>query len=335
MSGLTGARDAPRGKRRWSVWRWVGGLGLLLALGLAGPRVHVDGRFRMPRLGTDLGAELDAAEAALGVDPAVAQRIVWHDPARREPTPLAVVQLHGFSATHRETAPLSEQVAAALGANLYLSRLQGHGLDGAALGAASASAWVADADRAMAIGTRIGRRVVLIGVSTGATLALLLNARPQWRDRMAATVLISPNLLPNAAGAGLLDGPWGRQIAWLATAGEYSFEPVNADHARYWTTRYPSRVLPEMMALVTHVQSLRPAWVGRPALVLYAPRDQVIRADQVAATCAQASAWRCELIADAEDPAQHVLAGAILSPSTTEPTVATILAYVHGLAPQP
>jgi hypothetical protein len=79
-------------------------------------------------------------------------------------------------------------------------------------------------------------------------------------------VLISPNLRPKAAGAGLLGGPWGRQIAWIGTGGENSFEPVNADHARYWTTRHPSRVLAEMMALVGHVRALQADWVARPCV---------------------------------------------------------------------
>ena len=329
-SSPEGANGAEPQRRRSSAWRWSGLFGLLLALGLAGPRAQVDGSFRPVALSADLGAEISATEAALAVDPTVARRIVWQHPAARDVTPLAVVYLHGFSATHRETAPLSEQVAAALGANLYLTRLNGHGLDGAALGTATANAWLADADRAMAIGSRIGQRVVLIGVSTGATLALLLNARPHWRDSIAATVLISPNLVPNATGARLLAGPWGRQIAWLATGGEYAFEPLNADHARYWTTRYPSRVLAEVMALVAHVRAQQPDWVARPALVFYSPRDSVIRADLVAATCAQASAWQCEVVADANDPSQHVLAGDILSPDTTARMAAAIVTYVQA-----
>jgi hypothetical protein len=330
--GPEGANGPTRRTGPLPAWSWFGLLVLVLAAGLAGPRVQVDGAFRPPALGADLDAEIDAGEAALAVDPAVARRIVWRQPATRDVTPLAVVYLHGFSATHRETAPLAEHVAAALGANLYLARLSGHGLDGPALGAASANEWVADADRAMAIGSRIGRRVVLIGVSTGATLALLLNARPQWRDAIAATVLISPNLRPKAAGVGLLGGPWGRQIAWIGTGGENSFEPVNADHARYWTTRHPSRVLAEMMGLVAHVWTLEPLWVSRPALVFYSPRDTVVSAELIAATCAQASAWRCDVVTDASDPSQHVLAGDILSPNTTASTVATIVAYVDALA---
>lgn len=159
MFRLTRARGVNPQQPPWSPRRWFVWPLLMLAVALAGPRAHVNGEFSPPVLGTDLAAEIDASEAALAVDPAVAARIVWHDPEKPDQTPLAVVYLHGFSATHRETAPLSEQVAAALGANLYLTRLQGHGLGSAALGAASAESWVKDADRAMAIGRCHSRAV--------------------------------------------------------------------------------------------------------------------------------------------------------------------------------
>jgi hypothetical protein len=81
---------------------------------------------------------------------------------------------------------------------------------------------------------------------------------------------------------------------------------------------------------VAHVRALQPDWVAQPALVFYSPRDSVIRADLVAATCARASAWQCEAVVDANDPSQHVLAGDILSPDTTQRTVAAIVAYVHA-----
>jgi pimeloyl-ACP methyl ester carboxylesterase len=300
--------------------------GLLVGMA-AGPRPRVDLAFRPAQFGADLEGELARAEAQRGVPVEAAARIAWHDAATRAATPLSVVMLHGFSATPQETLPLAEQVAGSLGANLHLARLAGHGLGGEALGAASASDWVADADRAMAVGTRIGERVVLMGVSTGATLGLLLATRPEWRGRIAALVLVSPNLGPRATGSELLAGPWAEQIAWVATGGEHAFEPANAEHARWWTTRYPSRVLPQMMALVTAVRALETRYLAHPALVYYAPGDTVVRSELTAAACARSPAWDCREVVDSGDPAQHVLAGRILSPSTTDRLAAEIAAY--------
>jgi hypothetical protein len=58
--------------------------------------------------------------------PETEKRVVWYQqPGMR--TDYAVVNLHGFSATRQETAPLAERVAAQLGANLFETRLSGHG----------------------------------------------------------------------------------------------------------------------------------------------------------------------------------------------------------------
>jgi esterase/lipase len=57
---------------------------------------------------------------------------VWANPDKTK-TPCAIVYLHGFSATRQETAPLSDLVAAQLGAYLYYTRLAGHGRGGEAM----------------------------------------------------------------------------------------------------------------------------------------------------------------------------------------------------------
>ena len=66
-----------------------------------------------------------AVEARYGLIDGTEQRIPWQTPGKR--TPIAVVHLHGFSASRQETAPLADVVADALGANLYETRLSGHG----------------------------------------------------------------------------------------------------------------------------------------------------------------------------------------------------------------
>ena len=73
-------------------------------------------------------------------------------------TDVALVYLHGFSASRQEIAPVIERVAEARGANVFFTRLTGHGLDGAGLAAASLDDWLTDSRRALEIGARLGRR---------------------------------------------------------------------------------------------------------------------------------------------------------------------------------
>ncbi|GIV58500.1 MAG: hypothetical protein KatS3mg042_1413 [Rhodothermaceae bacterium] len=142
------------------IWG-LGGLGALMGLlWMLGPRPAVEEPAGRPVLPGDLDAYLAAAEARFDdLRPGVEKAIVWADPATRSRTPLAVVYLHGFSATREETRPLCDTLAARLGANLFYTRLTGHGRTGEALAAATASDWLRDALEALAIGQRLGERV--------------------------------------------------------------------------------------------------------------------------------------------------------------------------------
>lgn len=65
-----------------------------------------------PRLPDDLDRYLTDTEAAVdeqfGLIPETAKRIRWFKGDRGSKTPIAIVYLHGFSATRQEVAPPSE-----------------------------------------------------------------------------------------------------------------------------------------------------------------------------------------------------------------------------------
>jgi hypothetical protein len=69
-----------------------------------------------------------------------------------------------------------------------------------------------------------------------------------------------------------------------------------------------------------------------PLLVLLAEGDQVV---SPAATRAAVATWggpaRIEVIAGADDPSQHVIAGRILSPSTTARVAEIIAGWIAEL----
>ena len=307
----------------------VGGLMLVFVLG---PRASVEPGAAAPDLPEDLDAYLAAAEARFNdLRPGVEKQIVWADSSHRK-TPVSVVYLHGFSATRQETRPLSDTLAARLGANLFYTRLTGHGRTDDALGEATAEAWLADAAEALAIGQRLGERVVLVGTSTGATLAVWLAAQPATRD-LAALVLVSPNFYPKDPSARFLLWPWGQQMLRLMQ-GEYrEWPPRNEEQRKYWTTRYPSRVLVELMSLVDLVEKTDLGQIEAPTLVLYSPQDQVISAERIEARFPEigAAAKRLVPVEVSGDSSNHVIAGDVLSPETTLPLADEIYDFLQPL----
>ncbi|GMV06595.1 MAG: hypothetical protein AMXMBFR53_28710 [Gemmatimonadota bacterium] len=307
------------------------GLAVLVALG---PRARVRGTVQPVEPEWDVEAWLARGEGRVaGLRPGDGKAVVWADPEAPSHTPLAVVYLHGFSADRHEISPVPERVAAALGANLFLTRLTGHGRDGAALAEATALDWLQDTEEALAVGTRLGTRVVLVGASTGATLALWAAAQERWRERLAALVLVSPNLGPRDDSAEMLLWPWGGVLARLAVGSERCFPPLNEGQARHWTTCYPTRALLPMMALVDHVRGLDPGGIRAPLLVLYAPHDQVVDARRTEALFPLLGSRRKELLVveGSDDPAHHVLAGDIVSPGTTDAVVTLVVDFLKSL----
>jgi esterase/lipase len=309
-------------------------LGLVAgALLLLGPRPRIDRSpvVDVPSEPAELIEYLSAAEARF--DDIVAgteKAIVWDNPAAPARTPLSVVYLHGFSATHRETAPLAEGLASALRANLYLARLTGHGRTGEALGEATASDWIADAAEAVEIGAVLGERVVVLGVSTGATLATWAAAQPEMADRIAALVLVSPNYGVRDSRARFLTLPWGAWVASRVYGAEYSFEPVNEEHATYWTERYPVRPIAELAALTRLVDGDLLSDVRAPTIVFLDPEDQIIDVARAQEAFSDLGSAVKELAfaSEVEDPAHHVLAGDILSPGLTNWVLARALLFV-------
>lgn len=268
--------------------------------------------------GPDLEAWLAAREAAVpGITPDTEKTILWAGtPGQR--TPLALVYLHGFSATRQEVSPLPEDLSRALGANLFATRLTGHGLPGEALGAATVTDWAQDIAEAMAVGRRLGERVVLIGTSTGGSMAVLAALDPAYAGALAGIVLISPNFAINSGQAWVLDTPFAASWVPAVMGQTRSWEPQNEAHGRFWTTSYPTAALFPMRVVQRAAQDANHAAATVPALVFYATGDTVVRSDATEAVIARWGApIEAHVITDADDPGQHVIAGSILSPTST------------------
>ena len=314
-------------------------LGIAAAVFLAGPRYDAGpdtpaARTAPPQNLQALDAWLAAQEALPGIKPGTAKSIVWAGAAGQR-TPWSVVYLHGFSASRLETAPMTEEVAKALGANVFYARLSGHGLPPAALGAATVQDWLADAREALQIGRQLGDKVLLISSSTGSTLATWLGTRGLDSD-VAGHVFLSPNFGPKDPRADLLIGPWGGSIARAILGPDTGWTPASEAEANAWTTRYPTLSLLPMMALVQNVRESPLERFSAPVLVLYSPKDRVVEPQQTLSAVARfASTIKDTVAVDFSDaPDQHVLAGAIKAPAATAPMARAIVDWAGKLPPR-
>ena len=287
-----------------------------------------------PVLGTDLDSWLASRESDVHDEtPIIDQaekRIRWQTEAGAR-TPLSVVYLHGFSATRQEIAPVGELIADALGANLFETRLAGHGLTVDALANARAEDWLDDGAEALSVGAAIGDRIVLVGTSTGATLAVAL-ADHETFGAVANLILLSPNFAVPDPSAEALTWPGGPQLARAMIGATRSWTPANAAQEKYWSTTYPTAALVEMMRLVKRARNMLPLELSQSVLTIYSPNDGVVDTEWVQRAAGMIAGPHTDMveIARSGDPSNHVLAGDILSAETNAVLTNHIVRFVRS-----
>lgn len=324
-----------------TIFKWLGKTVILLIIILAlawivvpGESVDKDISFEDSQLDGDLDVYLSKQEALFDdVTQGVEKRIVWaSDPGKQ--TDLAIVYIHGFSATSEEIRPVPDRVAESLGANLYFTRLRGHGRSGIAMTEAAAGDWLEDMAEAMAIGRRIGKEVVVLTTSTGGTISAIAATEPRLRERMKGIVFVSPNFRIKNPAAVILTWPLVRYWAPMLVGSERSFEPINEGQRKFWTTRYPTVAVLPMAALVAHADTLDYSSVDVPALFMFSDEDAVVSAQktrEIALEWGGEAELKIVTLGAGDDPFNHVIAGDIMSPGQNDKVINDILNWIKGL----
>jgi len=182
-------------------------------------------------------------------------RIVWADSFQK--TPYAMVYLHGFSASPAEGDPVHVDMARRYGCNLYIPRLEGHGIDSPeSFRELTPMKYMNSAKKAMAMGRLLGDTLILVGCSTGATLATYLAS--EHPDLVHALIMYSPNFKVANPFMPLATGPWGKEILSSFIGSEYreiqGFK--GKEEEKYWTWKYRIEGLIAMQALLD--QTMKP-----------------------------------------------------------------------------
>ncbi|MEJ5993033.1 alpha/beta hydrolase [Pedobacter sp. Du54] len=223
-------------------------------------------------------------ETKFKVKPGNEAEIVWADTSKKEQTEYAIVYLHGFSASKEEGNPAYSYLANALKANMYLARLADHGLDTIApMEYFTADRLWESGKEAYAIGKKLGKKVILVGTSTGGSLALQLAAT---YPEVNSLVLMSPNIAINDNKAWLLNNPWGLQIARKVTGSdERKVDGRSPAYKKFWYTNYRLESVVQLEEMLE--SSMTTALfkkVKQPVLMLYyykseTEQDPVVKVD--------------------------------------------------------
>lgn len=231
----------------------VGSVGIGILLFLLGPSVEAPIISKpLPRIELaleDISQWVEAKEATFpNIKPDNQSKVIFADSIPKQ-TEYAIVYLHGFSGSAEDGAPVHEQVAKAIGANLYLPRLYDHGLaTEEGLNQYTGEKSLDSAREALVIGKKLGKKVILMGTSTGCTLALTLASQ---NPEIAALVLYAPNIRIAHPMDFVATMPWGLQVVQFIQGSEYNIiDDKRPIKQQYWTGKYRLEAVVQMQKLL-------------------------------------------------------------------------------------
>jgi pimeloyl-ACP methyl ester carboxylesterase len=182
---------------------------------------------------------VDSMESGKKVRPGNAAKIIWDDDSLKNQTEFVLLYLHGFSASWHEGFPVNTDFAKRYGCNAYLARLSSQGLitDNPLINMTPEKLYES-AKLALVIAGKLGRKVIVMGTSTGGTLGLMLAA--DFPEMVYGLILYSPNIRIKQKSSFLLSKPWGLQIARLHFGGKFRVtdNDPSGEYCKYWYCRY-------------------------------------------------------------------------------------------------
>lgn len=198
---------------------------------------------------------LNERESQFNLKKGTSAEIVWASPEEPKQTEYTIVYLHGFRASHPEGDPVHKTIAKTFGCNLFLSRMEEHGIKSEyPLLKLTEEKMLRSARFAFEIGMRIGKKIILMGTSTGGSLALYLASKPVYKNEISSLILYSPLINFYGINAKLLTNKLSREILRIIPGKKHLITTKNTTFAedKIWNKRYALAGALELGAFVDH-----------------------------------------------------------------------------------
>ncbi len=185
----------------------------------------------------DLDSYLKNSEISLGDVPEEAQKkIIWSS-VKKNKTDIAIAFLPGFSTTNFQQKEFFDKLSKELDANIFLSRLSGHGREYPGSKQMSAENYLKDTSEAIEIAKRIGKKVILIGYSLGGALTTAASFDEKLSKDLHGVVLFAPAYVGTIRNISL----WLYAMSFLDKINHDCNDYIN-DQKKYDCTKYSTKV---------------------------------------------------------------------------------------------
>lgn len=198
-----------------------------------------DLNFKEVFIPSDIGLDsyLKNSEISLGDVPEEAEKkIIWSNKEKNK-TEIAIAFLPGFSTTNFQQKEFFDKLSKELDANIFLSRLSGHGREYPGSKQMSAENYLKDTSEAIEIAKRIGKKVILIGYSLGGALTTAASFDEKLSKDLHGVVLFAPAYVGTIRNISL----WLYAMSFLDKINHDCNDYIN-DQKKYDCTKYSTKV---------------------------------------------------------------------------------------------
>lgn len=212
-------------------------------------------------------------------------------------TDLAILYIHGYSASRAEGEAVVDSLAKHYQANTYYLRLPGSGVDGEYHASVGYKEVLEETETALLMTQKLGKKVIVVGTSMGGLLAVHLAHR--YPDIVKGMILYSPFFDYANPQGGLLKYPGMMTVAnWLygpdrkIEYNENFLERKQEGYENYWITEQKFialRTLEDLRAFVSRKKNFKK--VACPVLLMYYYKDDKTQ-DSAASVKAMKAAFK-------------------------------------------
>ena len=222
-----------------------------------------------------------------GIFPNAEKGIYWNNNTK-DKTKYSIVFIHGFTTTGYQSKDFLEKLSKELNANLFISRLSGHGGSYEGTKEIQIEKIMHDVSEAIIIGEKIGENIVLIGHSLGGALAMLAANDELLSKKIDTLILFAPansGLSPfafiNSLIVSLVDRTG--SLCWLIDCNPRSFMklPENEKWENYFATDFDTNIFYQIARIPFATDSIAYDTISTSALVFYDENDLLVNASKI------------------------------------------------------
>ena len=236
----------------------------------------------------DIDIYLQQKESGVsGIFPNAEKTIYWNNNTK-DKTKYSIVFIHGFTTTGYQSKDFLEKLSTELDANLFITRLSGHGVSYEGTKEMQIDNIMHDVSEAIIIGERIGENVILIGHSLGGALSMLAVDDETLSKKIDTLILFAPGnsgfspfALMNTLISSLVDRTG--SLCWLIECDPRSFMDLPEDEKweNYFATDFDTNIFYQIARIPFATDSISYDKISTSALVFYDENDKLVNAGKL------------------------------------------------------